>query len=263
MSALAPVERTRLAAEEAVIERGLHTFVEVGKALVTIRDQRLYRDGHATFEAYCEQRWGFKDARARQLIAAAETVTNVTGLGAPAPANEGQARALSGLPPEQAADTMRRAHQATDGKPTAEAIRNARPDLETFECEGCHSTFGVDRRNASDVGDLCHECCDTYAETLIDSHGPASAAPRDPIRDAVAEAKARPSSHGSRAVELLEKAHREIKRAGGPGAIVADLEGDPLGQWDNDLAVDTFDRLIPLLTDWQLALRRANLRSVK
>lgn len=84
------------------------------------------RVDHDTFEVYCEQRWGFKDARARQMIAAAETVTNVTGLGAPAPANEGQARALSGLPPEQAAETMRRAHEATSGRLTADTIRQAR-----------------------------------------------------------------------------------------------------------------------------------------
>lgn len=95
---------------EQVIERGLTTFVEVGQALATIRDGRLYKDGHATFEDYCRDRWGFNDSRARQLIAASEvakeigTVTNVTVT------NEGQARALGQVTkqhgPEAAAEVL-------------------------------------------------------------------------------------------------------------------------------------------------------------
>ncbi|GAC50292.1 hypothetical protein GOACH_23_00010 [Gordonia aichiensis NBRC 108223] len=42
------------------------------------------------------------------------------------PANESQARELVGLDPEQALDVMAKAHGATDGKPTAKAIRDAR-----------------------------------------------------------------------------------------------------------------------------------------
>ena len=40
-----------------------------------IRDKGLYRDvlGYNTFEAYCNERWGFSASRARQLVAAAET----------------------------------------------------------------------------------------------------------------------------------------------------------------------------------------------
>ncbi len=71
-------ETGRLAELEAVVERGLQTFVEVGEALGEIRDQRLYRATHRTFEEYCRDRWGFVASRARQLIAAAETVTAVT-----------------------------------------------------------------------------------------------------------------------------------------------------------------------------------------
>ena len=49
----------RLAECEAVIERGQQTFIEVGQALMEIRDSRLYRETHATFEAYCNERWGW------------------------------------------------------------------------------------------------------------------------------------------------------------------------------------------------------------
>ena len=50
---MAPLQVRRLAELELVIERGLKTFVEVGAALLGIRDGRLYRETHATFEDYC------------------------------------------------------------------------------------------------------------------------------------------------------------------------------------------------------------------
>lgn len=90
-------EATRLGELEAVIERGLRTFVEVGLALDEIRERRLYRESFETFEGYCRARWGFVASRARQLIAAADVVTSVTVAGLPGPANEAQARELAKL----------------------------------------------------------------------------------------------------------------------------------------------------------------------
>jgi hypothetical protein len=52
-------DHDRLAELEAVVDRGLHVFVDVGLALATIRDERLYRATHPTFKAYLAQRWGF------------------------------------------------------------------------------------------------------------------------------------------------------------------------------------------------------------
>jgi hypothetical protein len=83
-----------LAECERVIERGLKTFIEVGDALARIRDKRLYRDTHRTFEGYCRARWDFDASRARQLISAAKTVTLVTVGGQPAPISERVAREL-------------------------------------------------------------------------------------------------------------------------------------------------------------------------
>lgn len=85
-------EAKQLAAEEAVIERGLTTFFEVGDALARIRSAKLYRATHARFDDYTKERWGFTDSRARQLILAARTVTDVTAAGLPVPENEAQAR---------------------------------------------------------------------------------------------------------------------------------------------------------------------------
>ena len=83
-------ERGRLDELEAVIERGMQTFVEVGEALMEIRDGRLYKQDYGTFEAYCKERWGFSRGHGYRLIAAAE----LSPVGDIPPANERQAREL-------------------------------------------------------------------------------------------------------------------------------------------------------------------------
>lgn len=90
---LSPVEETRLTVLETVIDQGRQTFIEVGNALLEIRDSRLYRQTHGTFEAYCTSRWDFTYQRAYQLIEAARVSTMVEI----APANERQARELAPL----------------------------------------------------------------------------------------------------------------------------------------------------------------------
>ena len=114
-----------LAQHEAAIERGLTTFVEVGEALLAIRDERLYRQTHATFEDYCRERWGMSDRRARQLMSAAEVTGTVVPAGLPAPSNEAQARELARVPEPDRADVWQRAVEQTGGKPTAAAVREA------------------------------------------------------------------------------------------------------------------------------------------
>src|SRR5262245_60804584 len=56
---LSPEEVGLLTKYEAIIERGKKTFVEVGLALCSIKDKRLYRQTHTNFQSYCVQRWGF------------------------------------------------------------------------------------------------------------------------------------------------------------------------------------------------------------
>jgi hypothetical protein len=92
-SQAAIVVSSRLANLEAVITEGLGTFVAVGRALTEIRDAELYRATHSSFEAYCQERWGFKKSRAYQLISAAGVVENVHSCGN-APTNEAHAREL-------------------------------------------------------------------------------------------------------------------------------------------------------------------------
>lgn len=120
-------ERTELQRHEATIERGLQTFVEVGNALASIRDGKLYRETHGTFEDYCRDRWGFTDRRARMLIDAAKTIANIeTGTIVPLlPATESQARPLTRLEPDAQAAAWREAVEtAPNGKVTAAHVQS-------------------------------------------------------------------------------------------------------------------------------------------
>lgn len=53
-----PAKRS-LDKNEEVIRGGLGTFVEVGQALLDIRDSGQYREaGYSSFDQYCQERWG-------------------------------------------------------------------------------------------------------------------------------------------------------------------------------------------------------------
>ncbi len=100
--ALAVPDRTRLEELELVVERGLGTFVEVGLALAEIRDARLYRETHGTFEAYLDERWDMSRSRGYRLIDGARIAELVSPTG-DVPANEAQARELLPLLKEEEA----------------------------------------------------------------------------------------------------------------------------------------------------------------
>jgi hypothetical protein len=93
-------ETAALAEQEAIIERGLTTFVEVGAALLHIRDNRLYRGEFHRFEDYCLARWGMTKTHANRLIDATEVMGNLTPIGV-IPATESQARILAPLTPDE------------------------------------------------------------------------------------------------------------------------------------------------------------------
>lgn len=74
---------------ERALARGVEAVQEMWAALAEMRDRRLYRSTHPTFEAWCAD-LNISDSRARQLILAHE-FTTVTGVTV---SNERQARAL-------------------------------------------------------------------------------------------------------------------------------------------------------------------------
>jgi len=97
LAKLTTVESNALALHESVIAAGLVTFIEVGSALLSIREGKLYRATHKTFEAYCTARWGMAKSQAYRLIAAVGVIENLSPQGDVLPESERQARALVGL----------------------------------------------------------------------------------------------------------------------------------------------------------------------
>jgi len=93
-------ERNELERCEIVIKQGLETFVEVGTALMTIRNKKLYRFSFLTFEDYCRNRWGMARNYANKMISASEVISNISPLGTVVPTTERQARPLTQLEPE-------------------------------------------------------------------------------------------------------------------------------------------------------------------
>lgn len=96
------IETASLALCESVIERGLKTFIEVGEALARIRQYRLYRLTHGTFEEYCSERWGMTRRYANILIEASETVAVMGTIVPILPATGSQVRPLTPLKDEPA-----------------------------------------------------------------------------------------------------------------------------------------------------------------
>lgn len=122
LSPLNSAEVNALAYNERRVSEGLERFCEVGLALASIRDNRLYRATHANFESYCRERWTWGERRARQLITAAEVALELSETGTIVP-NEAQARELAKIEPEKRAEVLAKAAQA--GPVTAKAIKRA------------------------------------------------------------------------------------------------------------------------------------------
>ena len=109
-------ERDRLFLERKV-ERA---FYEAGKALLQLRDRRLYRSTHNSFEDYVQDRFGMKRAHSYRLIEAALVVENLSPkclqFGDILPTNEAQCRPLTKLEPEQQREAWTKAVESAGGK---------------------------------------------------------------------------------------------------------------------------------------------------
>ncbi|WP_019585261.1 hypothetical protein [Deinococcus apachensis] len=141
---LAPEERTDLAQLEGRIRAGWQRFVEVGEALLTIRDRRLYRESHRTFGDYCEVVWGWSRQRAQQLIDAAATTHTLASTVGVQPENERQARELKeaariveGLEPEKVIAVAKYLKTATGSdKPSTSQVRAAAEVAAAIDAHG-------------------------------------------------------------------------------------------------------------------------------
>jgi len=125
MVALTASESGELADCEGILERGLCTFFEVGNALLTIRENRLYRDKYSTFKQYCKNRWNIGRSYACRVMGAAERLRLLPSEETvPRPANEFQMRPFLKLAPEEFPGAWKRAVKtAKEGKITSSVVQ--------------------------------------------------------------------------------------------------------------------------------------------
>lgn len=118
-------ERNELERCEVVIKQGLQTFVEVGQALMLIRDKRLYRAEFGTFKEYCSQKWNMHDRNARRLIDAAQVFDNIESgpSGSTLPQTEKHARPLTKLEPELQAEVWQKVVEEHGDKITHDKVQ--------------------------------------------------------------------------------------------------------------------------------------------
>jgi hypothetical protein len=83
---------THLAACERTIERGLASYIEVGRALIEIKTRKLYLEVAPTWGAYLRKRWSWSGTRAYQLMDAAKIAQLALSRGEDVPRSEGNAR---------------------------------------------------------------------------------------------------------------------------------------------------------------------------
>jgi hypothetical protein len=121
-------ERDRLNLERKV-ERA---FFEAGKALMELRDRRLYRSTHKTFEEYCRFRFAYTYRHVNYLIAGSVIVDNIkmgtnssqnekshemgTNSSQILPTSEVQVRPLAKLEPQQQLEAWQQAVEQAEGK---------------------------------------------------------------------------------------------------------------------------------------------------
>ena len=125
MEMISESDDARLARNETRISQGLASFVEVGEALSDIRDARLYRATHGTFESYCAEKWGMSRFYAHRVMDAAGTVGALPIGNKSQITSESQARELARIEPARREEVIRKADIATGGKITAAAIKEA------------------------------------------------------------------------------------------------------------------------------------------
>jgi hypothetical protein len=118
-------QRDRLHLERRV-ERAVF---EAGKALAELRDHRLYRSTHKTFEDYCRERFGYSRRQPYLLMDAAVVFDNLLEKCDPLdhilPTSERQVRPMTKLEPQQQQDVWQQAVELAGGKvPTGRIVKD-------------------------------------------------------------------------------------------------------------------------------------------
>lgn len=120
-SILTDDERAERNELEAVITTGIQSFVEVGTALLTIAEKRLYRETHGSFEPYCQEKWSMSARQAYRLCEAVTVIKSLPESATKLVTTESQARELAKVDVASRFEVL----AAAGDKPTAKKIRQA------------------------------------------------------------------------------------------------------------------------------------------
>ena len=249
----------RLAELEAVIERGLETFVEVGNAIREIRDSRLYRERYATFEEYCRERWGWGRNYANKQVVAADTAALV-GTNVPI-ANEAQARALAPLAREDP-----EAARAVWAEAVEEAKRRGRrPTAAAVRARAGTGGNGAAPQPPAAPGTVLYGDDDLPAEPealaeVIGGGGAVALSAGASVEKAQAfmDAAARAAAEAGREAHLLVYCSPDRERA--RAAERALLRRSASGSGRRDPVLDALPLLLPKLAEESSALHSRNIQ---
>ena len=176
-------------------------FFIAGKALKQLRDKRLYRETHSSFEAYVKERFDFTKRAAYYLIDAHEVVNNLkseqivhTNINTNIlPTKESQCRPLAKLPPEKQREVWRDAVEKANGKvPSARIIKEVvKQNSSHLDIEAKPKDKELIYKPGTGIDYVVHLDEETYRllETYRDRIGTASknGAIRRLLEDAIAE----------------------------------------------------------------------------
>ena len=117
-------EARQLQRLEKIIKSGWATFLGVGEALAEVRDRKLYRENHATFNLYCRDELGYSRGYAYKLIDSAEVRSQFSRVKdiAVKPVTEAQCRELVRLEPAKRLEVWKRAVEKAGDHPVTARI---------------------------------------------------------------------------------------------------------------------------------------------
>lgn len=141
-------ERERLQRKhlERVIKRGEEWLRRTARALLRIREERLYRDTHATFRSYCLDVFGFSESYSHNICAAGEILETLSKSKSShfLPNRERQVRSLQSLSEEEQQLAWERACQAAGGDQPTEMM--VRIEVDRIRNLGC-ANFEEDQKS--------------------------------------------------------------------------------------------------------------------
>lgn len=125
---LSAIERSKYSNCKDTIKSGLKSFIEVGDALLELRESKLYREEYGTFEECCDIEFGISRPRAYQFMASSDVAGNLSTMVDKASLNERQLRPLTSVPAEKQGEVFQAAKDKAERegrKVTAKDVKAA------------------------------------------------------------------------------------------------------------------------------------------